>query len=298
MLKPRHLHQLAVLTESGSFNQAAEILHISQPSLTNSIKKLENDLGVILFERNSKGVKPTIYTKHILKKAPKILEDLNNLENEIFLLSNGEIGKINIGTGSVFIHKLLKDILPIFYNLYPNVKINIETNHAAKIFEGVKNGIYDIGICHSIFNQAEDNIEIYPLSKDPIRFITSIEHPLVLNKDAKIFDYFDYPFALPKLSFDNLIWLNENFSYRRKIKIQLTTNDYDFLIHMVKNTKMITAGPLHIFKKYIDNKELYCHNYENEKLYWNAVAIYKTISMHSKYLEFLLEMIENWFKVK
>lgn len=296
MIKPRHLQQLTVLTELGSFNRASEVLHMSQPSLTNSIKKLENELGVVLFERNSKGIKPTIYTQHILKKAPIILEELNNLENEILLLSNGEIGKINIGAGPILVQGLFKDIVPIFTNLYPNVEINIVVDHSSKIFEGVKNGIFDLGICHShLQSNEEESIKFYSIFKDPIVFATKVDHPLVTKDKMEIHNYLEYPFALPKTNFDNIEWFNDNYSFRRKIKIKLTSSDYDLLIHSVKNTEMIMAAPMHFLEKYFENKELHCLEYRNKNLYWNAVVICQPITMYSKYVELFLEMIQDWF---
>ncbi len=115
MIKPKHLQQIMVLAEIGTINQAADILCITQPSLTNSIKKLESDLGVTLFERSSKGVQPTLYTEHILKQAPQILQQLDTLHKEVQLLSNGEVGELHIGTGPVITHRLMKRYYsPIF----------------------------------------------------------------------------------------------------------------------------------------------------------------------------------------
>ena len=99
MLKPNHLKQIIVLAEVGSINQAANVLHMTQPSLTNSIKKLEHQLGIPLFERTTKGVKPTLYTEQIIKKGKKLLSDFDVLHKEIQLLASGQNEELHIGCG-------------------------------------------------------------------------------------------------------------------------------------------------------------------------------------------------------
>ncbi len=77
MLETKHLEAILVLAQTGSFHKAAAALYISQPALSTALKKLEDQLGVTLFERNSSGVKPTPLCQSLLPLAKKIMEDLN-----------------------------------------------------------------------------------------------------------------------------------------------------------------------------------------------------------------------------
>ena len=78
MLETKHLEAILVLAQTGSFHKAAAALYISQPALSTALKKLEDQLGVTLFERNSSGVKPTPLCQSLLPLAKKIMEELIN----------------------------------------------------------------------------------------------------------------------------------------------------------------------------------------------------------------------------
>ena len=77
MLETKHLEAILALAQTGSFHKAADTLYISQPALSTALKKLEEQLGVTLFERSSSGVKPTPLCQSLLPLAKNIMEDLN-----------------------------------------------------------------------------------------------------------------------------------------------------------------------------------------------------------------------------
>ena len=77
MLETKHLEAILALSQTGSFHKAADALYISQPALSTALKKLEEQLGVTLFERSSAGVKPTALCQSLLPLAKEIMEELN-----------------------------------------------------------------------------------------------------------------------------------------------------------------------------------------------------------------------------
>ncbi|ENU24510.1 hypothetical protein F993_00754 [Acinetobacter proteolyticus] len=296
MIKPRHLQQIMVLTEIGTINQAAEVLCMTQPSLTNSIKKLEHDLGVSLFERTSKGVKPTLYTEHILKQAPQILQQLDTLHKEIKLLSSGQVGEIHIGTGPVIIHALMKDVIPLFSKQYPEIEVHLYVDNPKNIVEKLEKGILDLGILSTEYVDLNDDLISVSLFQDPINFIVRTGHPL-LEINPLAFDHLlDYPFALPRISKQKMQWLKAQTHTGHSPRICLTVNDYDLLIHHVMHSDAITAGPSHLFQSLLENRNIAVLNYQNPAFSWHACAVYKSISIHSMGMRLFLEMIQDWFE--
>lgn len=77
MLETKHLEAILALAQTGSFHKAAAALYISQPALSTALKKLEEQLGVTLFERNSSGVKPTPLCQSLLPLAKNIMKELS-----------------------------------------------------------------------------------------------------------------------------------------------------------------------------------------------------------------------------
>ncbi|USA53805.1 LysR family transcriptional regulator [Acinetobacter sp. C32I] len=296
MIKPRHLQQIMVLTEIGTINQAAEALCMTQPSLTNSIKKLEHDLGVTLFERTSKGVKPTLYTEHILKQAPQILQQLDTLHKEIKLLSSGQVGEIHIGTGPVIIHGLMKDVIPLFTKQYPEIEVHLYVDHPKTIIEKIENGILDLGILSTEYVDLTDEFISIPLLQDPTVFVVRTGHPLLEIEDLKFEHLIDYPFVLPRVAKQKVQWLKGQTHDGRTAHISLTVNDYDLLIHHVMHSDAITAGPSHLFQSLLESRDIAVLDYQNPTFLWHACAVYKSISIHSMGMKLFLEMIQEWFE--
>lgn len=104
------------IAQCGSFKKASDTLLISQPSLTVAIKKLENDMGVTLFHRRSKGVELTefgvLLKEHVLQQQDKHLQ----LEHKIKDMQQRHYGKIKLGTGEawwdLFVKKRYQSIKP------------------------------------------------------------------------------------------------------------------------------------------------------------------------------------------
>ena len=112
----------------GSISKAAEALFISQPAITKSIKKLENDLGITLFNRNPKGVTLTENGKVFFEFVKNGVESFINGEHKLTSLKNLETGTINIGASTTVTKYFLLPYIEKFHNLYPNIDISI-TNH-------------------------------------------------------------------------------------------------------------------------------------------------------------------------
>lgn len=299
MLKPNHLKQIIVLAEVGSINQAANVLHMTQPSLTNSIKKLEHQLGIPLFERTTKGVKPTLYTEHIIKKGKKLLSDFDVLHKEIQLLASGQNGELHIGCGPVIIHTVIQEIITKFNSLYPNIEVNIHVDHPRKIVEKVKSGYFDIGFLSTEYLNVENNFKTLSLHKENICFIVNSSHPILLEDKISINKILQYPLALPKIFIENMGSLKINLSEANiSIRTCLTSNDYNLLLHTVRNTDAITAAPKHLFDRYSESKDLVCLDYNDDNLYWHAHALYDPIRMYSVSTKLFLDMIVDWFNQK
>ena len=298
MIKPRHLQQIMMLAELGAINQAAEALFMTQPSLTNSIKKLEHDLGVSLFERTSKGVTPTLYTKHILKQAPDILQKLDTLHKEIKLLSNGQVGEIHIGTGPVILYGLMKEILPVFAQQYPDVAVHIYVDHPQSILEKLETGVLDLGILSTEYVDVHEGLCSISLFKDKVSFVARTGHPLLAVEKLEFEHLLAFPFALPRIPKHKMQKLTDQTQTKTFPDVCLTVNDYDLLIHKVMQSDAITAGPSHLFPPLLNSKDIAILDYQNPDFSWHACAIYKSINIHSVAMKHFLDMVITWFENK
>jgi DNA-binding transcriptional LysR family regulator len=107
-MKFRHLEYFVTAAEELNFTHAADRLHVSQPPFSKQIHDLEGELGIDLFERQSKGVALTPAGKSFLIDARGILEDCQASIRKAQRISRGEVGELAIGYMSALTHEFLE----------------------------------------------------------------------------------------------------------------------------------------------------------------------------------------------
>ncbi|MGA7777365.1 MAG: LysR family transcriptional regulator [Paraburkholderia sp.] len=131
----RRLSHAVALAEEGSFARAAERVHLSQPALSRSIQALEEELGLRLFDRATRGVAITQVGKTIVERARRVLFEANSLVRDAELLKTHEAGEVRIGLGPYPAMILLPDMLVEFSQRHPHVEIKLELHHAKAMID-------------------------------------------------------------------------------------------------------------------------------------------------------------------
>lgn len=119
-----------VVAREGGISKAAQNNYISQPSLTRSIKNLENELNLKLINRTNKGISLTLDGEKLYKKLD---EAFNNFNTKVFPNSTNLRGNLTIGTTRNIADNKLSKMLSLFYRTYPDVKISIITDSATNL---------------------------------------------------------------------------------------------------------------------------------------------------------------------
>lgn len=123
----RHLRYFVATAEHGSISQAARILHVAQPALTKQIRDLEEELGVVLFERQPRGIHLTPAGRQFLTDAIKILRETAAAKERAVRISNGQIGSLSIAI--TVLHALLpivSRIIKTFRASAPGVSLSLQ----------------------------------------------------------------------------------------------------------------------------------------------------------------------------
>ncbi|TNM63976.1 LysR family transcriptional regulator [Aliirhizobium smilacinae] len=189
----KSLEQFMAVTELGSFVAAAERLLVSQPALTYSIKKLEENLGVRLFERSSRGVRLTAYGETLYKNS-LIMRRLysNALETIERQKSEFEHG-ISIGTGYSSWTLFLKDFVVAHFRDHPNAPINVSIGNAMRCMDQLWAGDISLFVGHQIQNLVREvDIDFIPLGLAKDGYFVRQDHPL-LGQSRRLSDIYAYP---------------------------------------------------------------------------------------------------------
>lgn len=113
------------LYEEKSISKTASKLYVSQPAISYSLKELENSLGYTLFNRNSKGIEPTLEAKELYNYIRTAFNILNDAEEHVKNLNNLNVGNIRIGVPSHIGVLSLTNYINSFRKEYPNIKFTI-----------------------------------------------------------------------------------------------------------------------------------------------------------------------------
>ena len=195
-----------VVAKNRHMTKASEELHISQPAISQSIKKLENQLGGSLFLRSNKGMELTEEGKMFYEYIKGALELINNAENEFTSFKDLSKGEIKIGCSTTLTKLILIDVIKKFHDEYPNININITNGLTYNLINNLKLGKLDFVIFNES-NVKETNLNLQQIKKLKQGFIYNPKFyddkvtdfkdlnnvPLILQKEEsnsrKLLDY-------------------------------------------------------------------------------------------------------------
>ena len=129
-----------------SFTKAAAHLHITQPTISQQIAKLEEELGVRLFYRDARGISPTPEGVLFLKRAKQILALKEDLKRELFERVVGMGETLTIGATPITVRHLLPSLLEQFQSRYPNVQIHLMEESPEVLHHLTAQGSVDLSI--------------------------------------------------------------------------------------------------------------------------------------------------------
>lgn len=136
---------LTVIREE-SITRAAEILHITQPTLSRQLAQLEEELGVTLFTRGTRKITLTHEGILMRRRAEEIIELVDKAEKEVSQQNEVLEGTISLGCGDLHAVQILAKIIASFSSLYPKVNFDLYTASADHIKERIDKGLTDIGL--------------------------------------------------------------------------------------------------------------------------------------------------------
>ena len=168
------LKYIVAVAKERHFRKASESCFVSQPTLSVAVKKLEEELGVTLFERRKQNLLITPVGQKIIKVAESILEQ-SQLIKKLALESQGNLPtELRIGVIYTIAPYLLPKLIPSFQKRAPKVPVIIEENYTHILAEKLQSGEIDVAILSLPFD--EPNIETYTLYEEPFKLIMPKQH--------------------------------------------------------------------------------------------------------------------------
>ena len=189
------------VVDSGSFVKASEKLNLSPSAVSHAVKSLENEFGFSLLSRNRAGASVTSSGERVLPYIRSLIKIQNNLEQEVNIINNYDVGAVRIGLFSSVASNWFIKILHGFKENNPGVDVIFQQGDYADIMTWLKNG--DVDMAFTTDELAKDT-NFLPLREDPLICVTSEEYvpsdgkqmapsdlkgsSLIINKECEQYD--------------------------------------------------------------------------------------------------------------
>ena len=223
MTLPFTLQQLRIIkaiASENSFTKAAEILFISQPSLSKQVKLLENRLGILLINRENNKISLTEGGKLFLQYAERILALCEESCRALNDLKNGDRGSLTVGASQTIGTYLMPRVLALFAQHYPQINLKVQVDSTRFIAKNVVNRDIDIAVVGGdVPEDLKKYLEIESFVEDELTLIIPKSHPFA-TKTKKSINKED-------LYHLNFITLNPNSTIRKFIDNILIQNNIE-----------------------------------------------------------------------
>jgi|GEM_PF-987535 len=193
MITVKHLQHLLAIIEQGTIHRAAESLHLTHTAVTRSLNKLEEGLGVALFERSKAGMTPTAFCLQITGSCQQVLVDIGEIKREADIYRNLSGGLLRIAVGKAARGLILRDTLPLFHARYPKITVHITEDTPEQLVESLHGRELDIVIAGSGSYRDVEDLSLQLLQKIPMSILVRPGHPLITEIEAGLQCLIHYP---------------------------------------------------------------------------------------------------------
>ena len=178
----RQLRHFVCVMQTGNITRAAELLEITQPALTRSIKKMEERIGARLLDRGPRSLKPTEAGQVLYRYARIIINQAERALADVTAVSRGEQGHVHIGMAALFAPTLISHLIPQLTARFPGLHVRITEGFFEDLVAGLLEGEIDVLLSNFPPGIVPPDVVLKPLFEIRTEFVVGASHPLAANK--------------------------------------------------------------------------------------------------------------------
>ncbi|EMI5489502.1 LysR family transcriptional regulator [Providencia stuartii] len=244
----RSLRYFVEVVQFNGFSRAADSLFVTQPAISRSIKKLEQELGYKLLIREVDGVSLTDEGEILLIHAKQILEQFNQMNKALKEKSGPLEGVLHVGLPPVIASTYFADIILAFSQRYPLVELKIIELGTRKMMDAMLNG--DVETAAVMLPLDDERFDLHVFSTDRLMLLVNEQHPLAQRHLVKFIELLNEPFIF----FSDDFRINELVTsacglYGKKPIIAGRSSHLDLVTAMVRAGVGITLLPGSMWNK-------------------------------------------------
>jgi len=180
----RQLQYAVQIAKERNFSRAAEKLHIAQPSLSQQLSKLEKEIGILLFQRNTNSVELTHAGAVFIDKAQQILGMVDGLKQEMEDISQMKKGRLIIGSMPITGATVMPLVLPVFRAAYPQIEVSLVEETSANLEALTASGETDLSLL--MLPLQHESLTSETVFEEEIVLAVTANHPLASRPDRTV----------------------------------------------------------------------------------------------------------------
>jgi DNA-binding transcriptional LysR family regulator len=195
-----HIEGFLEVSRLASVSRAADVLHVTQPTLTARLHALEEDLGTKLFVRTRQGMRLTDAGRTFLPYAERAVRALREGRQAIVAVGRGSAGQLLLAAAPAVSTYLLPDVLERFVDQHPQVDVAVRTGHTEEVLEMVLREEVQVGLGRALHHP---EVEMQPFHEEELVLVVAPDHPFAAQ----------HAVALKELTSEQLILFDRTSSY-------------------------------------------------------------------------------------
>lgn len=291
----KQLQYFITSADQGSFSKAAEIQHVAQPALSQSIRKLEEELDVKLFKRVPRGVVLTDSGRELVDYARNILIAIERAKITTTGSEHNPVGYVKLGIPSSLCRTLIKPLYMNVLEKYPRVHLGIEEGTPELMQRKVVEGIVDMNIQYS--EEAPPSVELQPLMETEL-YLVGKSNIVTGSKDIQFKDLENYSLMYATHQHKTRALL-ESLAVKKNIKLNFLPAEFGFFpsFELLKKGIVSSILPWDTIHEEFEKGELTARLIINPKIKrksYLAIPINRQLSNASlKVREIILDVIKK-----
>jgi LysR family hydrogen peroxide-inducible transcriptional activator len=192
----QQLRYFCAIADTGSFTRAAQLTHVSQPSLSQQIRKLEDELGARLIDRLGRAVQLTELGRSFLPRARAVLRDLEAARSDVVEKKASISGPISVGVIPTIAPYFLPPILATFAHKYPEARVTVSEEITPLLLERLRAGTMDVAVAALPLPARAHEFQSFPLLQEKLFAVLPQRHGLSKRRAISLGDLQDDSFVL------------------------------------------------------------------------------------------------------
>ena len=247
------LKLIKTVADLGSISGASHALHLSQPTVSKRVARLEQVLGVRLFHRLPRGMTPTAVADYLLEQESLLNHQMQALQRQVDRMKNLDAGSVRLGVGPIIEQALLPKVLPRLLASTGEAQITVVTEDDQNLIDQFTSSKLDVIV--GPFAQTDvgipDLVEV-PMLEEPLIAVVDAQHPLSGKANLTLESAMTFAWATPRPTTNT----TNEVARRLLPKVKVFSDNYPLLIDAAHEAELICVGPRSVFTAEIGSGRL------------------------------------------